>query len=101
MKQLNNNKQILTKNSKRRIFFILIGGIIILITLLGIIFLIKKTGSKNKQSEKKFNSETELTSNLSSEDKKTCPYLNELELTTIPENKRYSKMKISDEDLTK
>ena len=100
MKQLNNNKQVITKNSKRRIFFILIGGIIILITLLGIIFLIKKTGSKNKQSEKNFNSETELTLNLSSEDK-NCPYLNESELTTIPENKRYSKLKISDEDLTK
>ena len=97
----NNNKKTISVNKRKRFFlFFLISGIVAMTILLAIIFWVKRVNSKSEQNKKETNSETEFASNLSSEDK-NCPYLNESELTTIPENKRYSKLKISDEDLTK
>src|SRR4051812_27532815 len=97
----NNNKKTISVNKRKHFFLLfLISGTFAITILLAIIFLVKRVNSKSEQNKKETNSETEFTSNLSSEDK-NCPYLNESELTTIPENKRYSKLKISDEDLTK
>ena len=104
MKQLINNKQTITKNSKRRIFFVLISGIVILTILLAIIFLVK-TSSKNKsqQINKENNSKTNELSEqnqVSLQDIENCPYLNETELTTIDPKRKYSKVILSEKDLS-
>src|SRR5689334_14605364 len=104
MKQLINNKQTITKNSKGRIFFVLIGGIIALTILLGIFFLVKTSSkNKNQQVNKENNSKTnELPkqNQVSLQDIENCPYLNETELTTIDPKRKYSKVILPEKDLS-
>ena len=90
MNQLNNNpnNNKITPRNTRKWFFILGGGIIALITLLVIIFLVKKTNSKIISS-----------SEISPEDHKNCPYLNEAELTTIDPQRQYSKLILRETEL--
>lgn len=81
----NNNKTIVNKNTRKCFFaLILISGIIVLIILLGIFFLAKKANSKPEQNQKENNFAVEI----SPEDKKNCPYLNEQEMTALAENER-------------
>ena len=104
MKQLINNKQTITKNSKRKIFFVLIGGIVVLTALLAVVFLVK-TSSKNKNEpiNKENNSKTnELPeqNQTSLQDIENCPYLDESKLTTIDPKRKYSKLILSEKDLS-
>jgi|SRR6185369_6972141 len=97
------DKKNTSKNTKKRFFILVITGIIILVTLLGIIFLVKKANYKNQDkptNEKETNSETNNLPSFSPNEKKKCPYLNESELTANPVQKR-GKLVLHGEDLTK
>jgi hypothetical protein len=98
-----NNHKITSRNTRKHLFtFILVISTVIVI-LLAIIFSVKKVNSKKKQNEKENNSTTNELSEpnpISLEDIENCPYLNETKLTTRDPKRKYSKLTISEKELT-
>ena len=99
---MNNNKTT-PRNIRKHFFTFILVSSVVIVTLLAIIFSVKKVNLKNKQSEKRNNSTTNDLSEqnqISLQDIESCPYLNETELTAIDPKRQYSKLILPEKDLS-
>ena len=99
---MNNNKTT-PRNIRKHFFTFILVSSVVIVTLLAIIFSVKKVNSKDKQNKKENNSITNDLSEqnlISLQDIENCPYLNETELTTIDPKRKYSKLILPEKDLS-
>ena len=99
---MNNNKTT-PRNTRKHFFTFILLSSVVIVTLLAIIFSVKKVNLKNKKNEKRNNSATnELPeqNQVSLHDIENCPYLNETELTAIDPKRQYSKLILPEKDLS-